>query len=90
MNRNTTIRDIESLYPPDSEYADTAEVGRRLLVQAILEKDRRDLPDDFLLSFLEYCKTEDLGGETGRQVLRDKRRVDPEPRDRFSLTSGRP
>ena len=31
QDSNDAIRHIEALYPPDSQYADTAEVGRNLM-----------------------------------------------------------
>jgi len=34
MNRDEAIRIIETLYPVDSEYEDTAKIGQELLAQA--------------------------------------------------------
>ena len=57
MTRDQAIRTIESLYPADSEYPDTAEVGERLLAQAKREVEGwRTEPDAVLVRYAELCK----------------------------------
>jgi len=45
--RQKLIDTITMLYPPDSEYTDTAEVGIEI-VEEIVARRWRELPDDFL------------------------------------------
>lgn len=55
------IDTIRGLYPADSRYPDTAEIGRRLLLEA-MEKTAfnwRDLPEDVLRIYAELCEQED-------------------------------
>jgi hypothetical protein len=58
--RHHAIATIEDLYPPDSEYPDTAEIGRQLLAEA---KDTmsswRNEPLDVLQEFARLCQRED-------------------------------
>lgn len=55
--REDNIRDIEGLYPPDSQYATTREEGRELLIQALCDT-WRELPDAVLerLAYLNRQK----------------------------------
>ena len=57
MTREEAISNINSLYPVDSDYKDTAEVGRKLLNQAKKDTgfDWRDLPDRTLIRYAELC-----------------------------------
>ena len=52
MDRERAIRHIESLYPPDSEYPDTAAIGRELLEEAKLNAGSwRNEPTEVLVEF---------------------------------------
>jgi len=55
------IANIELLFPPDSEYKDTREIGRSLLQEAIgnVGFTWRDYPDDVLIEFAKLCVIED-------------------------------
>lgn len=56
MTRDEAIGHIEALYPADSEYEDTAEVGRGLLERAKREAlDWRNEPDVVLIRYAELC-----------------------------------
>lgn len=57
MDRQEAILHIESLYPADSEYDDTAEVGNELLRRAKRETmtSWRDLPDATLVRYAQLC-----------------------------------
>ena len=58
MNRDEKIRDIENLYPADSSYTGTREVGRKLLFEAIAQS-WRFLPDEILNNYHELCVIEE-------------------------------
>ncbi len=51
------VSTIEGLYPIDSEYDDTKEVGEMLLTEAIQDVffDWRDLPQEVLVKYAELC-----------------------------------
>ncbi len=53
------ISNINGLYPIDSEYPDTNEVGKRLLMQAIEQWNWRELPDELLKIYEQLCIAED-------------------------------
>ena len=56
MDTNKAIQTIESLYPPDSQYEDTAEVGISFMVSSILNTGSwRELPPQVLESMAEFC-----------------------------------
>lgn len=56
MTREEAIRNIEDLYPADSRYEDTAEVGRQLLEQAKHEVcGWRTEPTEVLIRYAELC-----------------------------------
>lgn len=50
-----TIATIEALYPIDSRYPKTSEIGKRLLMQALKHYDWRKLPMDLLRRYAELC-----------------------------------
>jgi hypothetical protein len=50
------IEDIEALYPVDSEFPKTNEIGRKLLIMAILKHNWRKLPEEILYSYAELCR----------------------------------
>lgn len=60
MNRQEAINHIESLFPPDSPYENTATIGRQLLEQA-----RRDISgwrnesDQVLIRLAQLCLEQD-------------------------------
>lgn len=60
MNREQAIAEIEGLFPADSQYQDTAEVGQRLLEQAKREVHGwRTEPTEVLVRYAELCMTEE-------------------------------
>lgn len=59
MNRSEAISNIESLFPIDSEYPDTNEVGKKLLMQAIECIGWRKLNDDILNEYAKLCIDEE-------------------------------
>jgi hypothetical protein len=59
MSREQDISDIDALYPIDSEFEKTNEVGKGLLVEAILEFGWRNLPNELLEIYADYCRMSD-------------------------------
>ena len=63
MSADEAIQTIASLYPPDSQYGDTAAKGRELLKQAKdnthYSDDWRDLPKPVLVEFARLCEAEE-------------------------------
>lgn len=61
MDRQEAIQHIEALYPADSGYEDTAEIGQRLLRQAKRESNIgwQDEPDAVLIRYAELCIEEE-------------------------------
>lgn len=57
MTLEEAIGNIQSLYPADSDYEDTKDIGEMLLNQAKFETNAswRDLPDKTLIRFAELC-----------------------------------
>jgi len=56
MEREEAIDKIEMLFPADSEYQDTAEVGQRLLDQAKREVSGwRTEPIEVLVRYAQLC-----------------------------------
>jgi hypothetical protein len=60
-SRDHNISVIEALYPADAEYPETAEIGRRLLVQAkeTIGDDWRDESDAVLEEYARLCRREE-------------------------------
>ncbi len=58
MNIEEAIDDIEALYPTDSPFPDTNEIGKELLNQAIEEvySDWRNLPEEVILRYAQLCR----------------------------------
>jgi hypothetical protein len=55
--REQAISTIEALYPVDSQYPDTAKIGKELLLRAVLEfSDWRKLPDEILIRYASICE----------------------------------
>ena len=48
MNKDEAISHISNLYPPDSDYSDTAEIGKSDLLDA-LANQWRELPESVLV-----------------------------------------
>lgn len=60
MNRKEAIAIIESLFPPDSQWEKTNEIGKRLLQQAKDETENwRNLPDAVLFRYADLCEQEE-------------------------------
>ena len=60
MNRKEAITEIEALYPTDSQYPKTNEVGERLLKQAKMEKESwRTESTEVLIRYAELCQQEE-------------------------------
>lgn len=56
MNREQAIQHIESLYPADSSYFETAKIGQELLEQARLNvQGWRQEPTDVLIEYAHLC-----------------------------------
>lgn len=57
MSKKESIATIEGLYPIDSQYPDTNEVGRQLLLESIQEANFnwRDLPEEVLAIWSRKC-----------------------------------
>lgn len=58
-NREQIIQEIEYLFPADSKYPSTREVGEGLLQRAIWSK-WRSLPDEILLEYLRLCREKSI------------------------------
>lgn len=59
MDKQNLIDNIETLFPIDSSFPDTAAVGERLLIEAVKESDWRDLPADILALYAAKCEREE-------------------------------
>jgi hypothetical protein len=60
MDRKQAISTIEALFPVDSDYPDTREVGERFLEQAKRECENwRNLPDNILFRYADLCQQEE-------------------------------
>lgn len=57
--RLDSISTIEALYPIDSKYSDTREKAKEILLEAILETDWRDLPEEVLSLYAQNCMSEE-------------------------------
>jgi hypothetical protein len=66
--RQKAIQEIESLYPPDCEYEDTARIGQELLVEAKRRcSSWKDEPDNVIFVLLQLCRDREAHSErTGR------------------------
>jgi hypothetical protein len=69
-SRNQIIEEIEGLFPTDSPYPNTNEIGKILLLQAIEEKGWRTLPIEILERYRQLCVDEDI-----KQYLKSKREL---------------
>jgi hypothetical protein len=58
MDKQDFIHTIKALYPIDSQFQDTSEVGKKLLIEAIEESDWRDLPVEILSLYAAKCEYE--------------------------------
>ena len=67
MNREEAIKSIENLYPPDTGYADTAVIGRELLLSA-WALEWRNLPDKVLF---ELCRLNEEKERIGQEQYRE-------------------
>lgn len=56
MTKDQIIQGIENLYPIDSDFQKTNEIGEKLLMQAIKYSDWRSLPIDILREYLTLCE----------------------------------
>lgn len=56
--REELIQTIDSLYPADAPYTDTAETGEILLLKAI-KQQWRNLPIDILNTYAQLCIEEE-------------------------------
>lgn len=71
MNREQAIATIEGLYPVDSQYHETNEIGRRLLQQAKEEVDNwRNESTEVLIRYAELCL--DTENRQTRELLKRK------------------
>lgn len=60
MDRKEAISIIESLYPADSQYPDSREIGKRLLEQAESEINGwRNKSTEVLIRYAELCQQEE-------------------------------
>jgi len=59
--RETMIQDIEGLFPADSQYFETRQIGIQLLEKAKREANNwRDLPDNIIKRYWELCVAEEI------------------------------
>ncbi len=59
LSRESCIKIIESLYPPDSPSRRTSEIGQRLLIEAISVHWRQMLSDAVLLTLSRLNQVEE-------------------------------
>ncbi len=59
MNKQNFIETVESLFPIDSKFMVTSEIGKRLLMEAIEESNWRDLPREILSLYAAKCERKD-------------------------------
>ena len=60
MNRDQAIDTIKALYPADSEYPDTAEIGQKILEQAKREvAGWQTEPTEVLIRYAQLCIQEE-------------------------------
>ena len=57
-NKQKTIKNIEQLFPIDSEFEATNKLGEKLLIETIKKLNWRNLPIDFLIKYSEKCENE--------------------------------
>jgi len=56
MNKEQAIANIEGLYPADSQYEQSREIGKKLLEQAKMEiQGWRSEPTEVLIRYAELC-----------------------------------
>ena len=61
MGREQAIQQIEELFPTDSQYEKTNEIGQRLLAQAKREVDGwRNETTPVLIRYAELCMAEEI------------------------------
>jgi len=78
MTRDEAIRIIDSLYPTDSEFEQTNQVGEELLAQAKREVNVNPLtwrnePTRILIRYAELCEQREA--ESHRDFLRQHNRI---------------
>lgn len=68
MKKSEAIDIIKGLYPSDSQYPETNEVGKQLMLESMDEAkfDWRDLPIHVLVRYAEKCMAKD--NETIRKI----------------------
>ncbi len=72
MNREQAIANIEGLYPADSQYIQTAEIGKKLLEQAKMEvQGWRNEPTEVLIRYAQLCMS--LEAQETRKLLANNR-----------------
>lgn len=57
--RDNLIKTIDNLFSIDSEFEDTNQIGKDLLMQAIEQIGWRTLPDDILEEYARLCVNKD-------------------------------
>jgi hypothetical protein len=57
QNKENLIQTIQSLFPADSTFQETAEIGQQLLLKALFI-NWRSLPDEVLKTYSELCQQE--------------------------------
>ena len=65
-NRETLIREIEALFPPDAGAPGTAAVGQAILIQA-LARNWRDLPEPVLADMAAEMRTQNRSDDRIKQ-----------------------
>jgi len=72
LTKEQIIQECEGLFPPDSNFPDTAEIGKRFLEQAKSEIEGwRTEPKEVLFRFLQLCKDED-SRQTRKHLKKDR------------------
>ncbi len=74
MTREDAIREIESLYPADSEYETTALIGQSLLEQAKREKMSgwRAEPTEVLIRYAQLCQEEEHNNQRTFDLINEE------------------
>ena len=73
MSREEAISIIECLFPADSQYQESREIGKKFLQQAKDEANNwRNEPDNILFRYADLCMQEE--DKTTMQLIREARR----------------
>lgn len=62
MDKKQAIYSISGLYPIDSQFENTNEIGKQFMMEAIEETnfDWRNLPEEVLIKWAEKCESKEI------------------------------